>query len=81
MRFAPSAREAWRKAIDPGEGADAAAVARATAEQAALAALAPGRIPVDNPTAAAATAVDTDVERLVEMSRARMGHTPAKQEA
>jgi hypothetical protein len=45
-RIAPSARDAWRAAIDPGERPDAAATARATAERERLAGLATGRVPV-----------------------------------
>lgn len=45
-RIAPSARDAWRSAIDPGERPDAQATARATAERDRLAAMATGRVPV-----------------------------------
>lgn len=45
-RITPASRDAWRQAIDPGESPDAAALARSTAERAALAALTPGRVPV-----------------------------------
>lgn len=45
-RIAPSARDAWRQAIDPGEHPDPSATARATAERERLTALPANRIPV-----------------------------------
>lgn len=45
-RIAPSARDAWRAAIDPGQAPDAAATARATSERERLASMATNRVPV-----------------------------------
>jgi hypothetical protein len=54
-RIAPSARGAWRQAIDPGESPSAAATARADQERAALAALPTNRVPVTARGAAPST--------------------------
>jgi hypothetical protein len=45
-RIYPSARTAWRTAIDPGENPTAETIARAAAERQSLAALATNRVPV-----------------------------------
>lgn len=63
-RIAPSARDAWRSAIDAGDNPDAASTARATAERQRLAAMATGRVPVSergsmpDPTAAPAASLN-----------------------
>jgi hypothetical protein len=46
-RIAPSVRDSWRAVIDPGDNPTPASLARAQAEQAALAALPPGRLPLE----------------------------------
>jgi hypothetical protein len=46
-RIAPSVRDSWRAVIDPGDNPTAESLARAQAEQAALAALPKGRLPLE----------------------------------
>jgi hypothetical protein len=64
-RIAPSARDAWRTAIDPGENPDAAATARADQERAALAAMATNRVPVRERGAAPAAAENGSLSRAL----------------
>lgn len=51
-RIAPSSRDGWRQAIDPGDQPDAPATARAAAEQQRLSGLATNRVPVNERAAA-----------------------------